>query len=294
MDVRPVQAYNRAMTALERRQEAALLRMWREARPGMLDDLVGYGLRSPGLTGRLRARIELAAQRALAAQQEHQEQARELARRLALAQGVSAATVASTAGGLAVLGASGSQVQAWALATQARYMADVQRLQQGDEDEGQAALVLFAAPIGATGRASTYRRSRNELSLAGALGLWGLASGALGLLYGAHQERTGVTYWKQAVAAIDERTTDCCLQVHGQVQPLDKPFELSGTPRFGDKIQNPPFHWYCRTATALYRPEMEQTGLTTTDMVSAAKAELAARLKGGRVVIHPSNAVSRR
>ena len=190
MDIRCIQAYNRSMSALERRQEAALLRVWRDARPGMMDDLTRFGLRSPALMEQLRQRISLAASRARAAQQAHLDQARDQARRLALCQGVSEATVASVAGAVATLGA--SQVDAWELATQARYMADVQRLQQGDEDEGQAALVLFAAPLGASDRASTYRRSRNELSLAGALALWGLASGAVGLLYGAHQTATGV------------------------------------------------------------------------------------------------------
>lgn len=155
--------------------------------------------------------------------------------------------------------------------------------------------MLFAAPIDTTGRASTYRKSRNELALAGALALWALAGGALAAMYGSWQQQSGVRYWKQAIAAIDERTTDCCLRVHGQIQPLDKPFELSGTPRFADKVQNPPFHLYCRTATALYRPEMEQTGLATADLVSAARAELAARAATGkRVVIHPASGVSRR
>lgn len=294
MDLRAVWTYNRQMAALERRQEAALLRTWRDARPGMLDALTRYGLRGPGLVDALRTQITLAAERARAAQPVHTAQARELARRLALAQGVSEAAAAA---GLAQAGAqdAGAQLRAWELATQARYLAEVQRLQQSGEDESQAAAVLFAAPIDTTGRASTYRKSRNELALAGALALWALAGGALAAMYGSWQQQSGVRYWKQAIAAIDERTTDCCLRVHGQIQPLDKPFELSGTPRFADKVQNPPFHLYCRTATALYRPEMEQTGLATADLVSAARAELAARAATGkRVVIHPASGVSRR
>lgn len=292
MDLGPVKAYNRQMAALERRQDKALQRAWRDARPEMLDALTRYGLRGPGLSDALRTQISLAAERARAAQAAYLAQAQQLARRYALAQGVS--ETAAAAGLAQVAQDTGAQIRSWELATQARYLAETQRMQQSGEDESQAAAVLFAAPIDTTGRASAYRKSRNDLSLAGSLALWALAGGVLGAIYGAQQQQSGVRYWKQAIAAIDERTTDCCLQVHGQIQPLDKPFELSGTPRFGDKVMNPPFHWYCRTATALYRPEMEQTGLTTTDMVSAAKAELAARLKGGRVVIHPSNAVSRR
>ena len=49
---------------------------------------------------------------------------------------------------------------------------------------------------------------------------------------------------KQAVAAIDERTTECCLLVHGQIVPLDEDFTLTGRPRFADKLQWTPFHWY--------------------------------------------------
>ncbi len=48
----------------------------------------------------------------------------------------------------------------------------------------------------------------------------------------------------QVVAGIDARTTDCCLQAHGQIQPLDKPFHLTGEPRWADYLDNPPFHWY--------------------------------------------------
>lgn len=54
MDPRCAQAYNRQMAALEKRQDAALLRAWRDVRPLMLDDLGRYGLRSPLLVGRLR------------------------------------------------------------------------------------------------------------------------------------------------------------------------------------------------------------------------------------------------
>jgi hypothetical protein len=292
MDLSCVRTYNRSLAALERRQEAVLLRAWRDVRPLMLDDLTRYGLHSPVLIGRLRQSIALASTRALAAQETIRVQALELARRFAACQGVGAEAQAQA--GLAGLEMR-SQVDAWELATQARYVADVQRLQQSGEDDGQAALVLFAAPISATGRASTYRRSRNELGLAGALALFGLAGAALGLLYGAQQQVTGVKYWKQAIAAIDERTTDCCLRVHGQIQPLDKPFELSGTPRFADRVMNPPFHWYCRTATALYRPEMEETGLTTDELRDAARAELAARAATGtRREIHPASGTSRR
>jgi len=62
---------------------------------------------------------------------------------------------------------------------------------------------------------------------------------------------------KLAVAAIDGRTTNCCLKVHGQVQPFDKPFKLTGTPRYAEKLDWAPFHDWCRTSIALYYDEYD-------------------------------------
>jgi hypothetical protein len=57
---------------------------------------------------------------------------------------------------------------------------------------------------------------------------------------------------KQAIAAIDNRTTDCCLRVHGQVVDMDKPFKLDGYPRYADALDWSPFHAWCRTSVVLY------------------------------------------
>ncbi len=116
------------------------------------------------------------------------------------------------------------------------------------------------------------------------------------LLWTIDRERQPRSEWfHQAVAAIDERTTDCCLRVHGQAQPLEKPFRLTGTPRFADRLEHPPFHWYCRSSEALIH--RDQVGDTFTgEMVDAAQAERAAREASGgqRVEIHPADARSRR
>jgi len=77
-----------------------------------------------------------------------------------------------------------------------------------------------------------------------------------------------VRYSKQVVAGLDNRTTDCCLQAHGQVQPLDKPFRLTGEPRFADLMDWTPFHWYCRSSVALYLPVFDD-GLTRRMMDAA-------------------------
>lgn len=67
------------------------------------------------------------------------------------------------------------------------------------------------------------------------------------------QTGSRVAWGRQAIAALDLRTTDCCLRVHGQIAPLDGRFTLTGTPRFADEMDAPPFHYNCRTAIALVR-----------------------------------------
>ena len=123
--------------------------------------------------------------------------------------------------------------------------------------------------------------------LAGALGS-GVALWTVGRV---PDER--IDWHKQAIAALDERTTDCCLRAHAQVVPLRRRFRLTGTPRFADRLDWTPFHWWCRTSVALYLPQYED-GITA-QMRSAADAELAARAETDeRVEIHPAHARSRR
>lgn len=100
-------------------------------------------------------------------------------------------------------------------------------------------------------------------------------------------------FLRQAIAAIDERTTNCCLNVNGQVKPVDEPFELAGTPRFADRMQAPGFHHYCRSATALVHVDDAGDRLTR-EMRDAARAELKAREDGSREEIHPAFGASRR
>jgi hypothetical protein len=97
----------------------------------------------------------------------------------------------------------------------------------------------------------------------------------------------GMTFNKQVVAALDERTTDCCLRAHGQIQPLDKPFKLTGFPRFADEMDWSPFHWYCRTSIALYLPGYDD-GLTAA-MEEAARQILKERENGGSGYRNPAN-----
>lgn len=95
-------------------------------------------------------------------------------------------------------------------------------------------------------------------------------------------------FQKQVVAAIDARTTDCCLQAHGQIQPMDKPFILTGTPRYADRMDWSPFHKFCRTSIALYQPDFDM-GLTSR-MESDAQAMIDERAAGNFPDYHPANA----
>lgn len=149
----------------------------------------------------------------------------------------------------------------------------------------------------ADGRASIWAASGNAAKSEETLNVWTMAGGLLGSylsLFNETQTETQTVYKKQVIATIDERTTSCCLEAHGQIQDIDDPFELTGEPRFADEIQDPPFHWYCRTSETLYTEEFESVGITTDEMIDASKAELTAREDGSRQVIYPSSATSRR
>jgi len=83
-------------------------------------------------------------------------------------------------------------------------------------------------------------------------------------------------FQRQAIAAVDSRTTDCCLRVNGQIVELDEPFHLTGTPRYADHMMNPPFHNFCRTSPALYQADYDNR--LTERMQNASREELGRRL----------------
>lgn len=104
----------------------------------------------------------------------------------------------------------------------------------------------------------------------------------------AARQTSSYQFRKQAVAALDERTTDCCLKVHAQVQLLDDPFKLTGTPRYADKMDWPAFHYYCRTSGVLYLPEFDD-GLSAR-MRDGADQIIRERAAGGTGERHPADA----
>jgi hypothetical protein len=116
------------------------------------------------------------------------------------------------------------------------------KLSVADATVEQAVSRLLSAKI-ADGRASVYRLAGVAAEQHVKNVSWSAASIIMAGMFKAVQVQTTTVYKKQAIAAIDQNTTDCCLRVHGQIQPLDKPFILEGTPRYADKVDAPPFHW---------------------------------------------------
>lgn len=183
----------------------------------------------------------------------------------------------------------------------------VSQLQTSIQVQSAKLRISNAAPDEITNRLLSEKMSDGRSSvwaLAGAMAVkeevgnvWAMAGGVVGAYLAIFNETQPdeIEYEKEACATIDERTTSCCLEVHGQIQKLSDPFTLSGTPKFADEVQDPPFHWYCRSTEILYRPEFESIGITTEEMRDAAKAELDAREKTGkREVIYPSHATAKR
>lgn len=176
-----------------------------------------------------------------------------------------------------ILSGFGQSMGGWLEMLQANFLTELQRLFQADEPAQTISDRLLAEQITTTGRASVWRTGINIATQQSQRGLWGMATAIGNIVRKSGESQAGQHWRKQVIAAIDERTTDCCLRVHGQIQLMDAPFKLAGTPRYADEMKAPPFHDYCRTVQALYVEEFEVIGVTTDDMRDAANAELAAR-----------------
>jgi len=182
----------------------------------------------------------------------------------------------------------------WVAQLSTTFLSELSRMRVAGEDWQTATDRLLAVDLVA-GRASVTRAAGNSLALEADLDVWTLAMAMAQSSFERAGRRSRMVFKKQAIAAIDDRTTECCLRVHGQIQEMRAPFVLTGRPRFADRLQGPPFHWRCRTATTLYTEAMETVGVPTPAMLAAARAELEARARTGtRVKIWPSHATSGR
>lgn len=286
-DPRPARRFEREMMALERGYGAEASKALEETRRVLLEVLVRLGLADPQLPAQFRREMESLARRVAGIGRSQvkgvQEAAANLARSQfeALAQirpvvrvpsfeAVQLATERERAETARVL-----ESATWVETLAARLAAETAQLRAGGEPVEVAAERLFATRLG--DRASVWRLGANTLELESQRSLGSVGLGLASIYYLAGQAQTERKWYKQAVAQIDQDTTDCCLNVHGQVQPIDKPFELSGTPRFADRQMHPRFHWRCRTDEMLWAEELEAVGQSTKEMRAEARAEAGKR-----------------
>ncbi len=203
--------------------------------------------------------------------------------------GVSAPTLAELGDPQSIISMSSGSADIF----QGRVISTIPRL-QGEELE--RALGMLYYPDEYDGRVSIYKASENTAMIDAGIAIWGLSNSYLNDIFGMLATTQPLQKWKrQAIAAVDMRTTECCLWVHGQIVEENEPFTLVAEPKFNDEQMNAPFHWNCRTGTSLYLEAFEGIGVTTDDMEGAAHDELIARAETGRrVEIHPSHATSGR
>lgn len=151
-------------------------------------------------------------------------------------------------------------------------------LTQGDSFD-QIVQRLLGKDLGPQG-ASFFQRGATSMQLFSRRSVIDANNASRQLVYERAAEKIGKLQ-KQAVAAIDDRTTECCLRVHGQITDLDQPYKLTGTPRFQDEMMFPAFHWNCRTSSVAYHPAFdaaaEGTEASTAYMLSQARKALKAQ-----------------
>lgn len=276
-DERAATSHARTLVGVERQLAAAWITAYRRLRVTLQEPLLQGGPRLmraqlPAATAETRQALQRALSRSLTATgQQSQAFAQVELERLAELLGpgariTPAAALASTeqARRLLLEAASARDLQ-WFDGVSGLLLAETVRLELASADPATAGELLLAPGIAQDGRASVWRSGLGSMALAATDAVFSTDNAGRGAIYLAAQP-SGQRYQKQAIAAIDARTTDCCRRVNGQIQPLDKPFELRGTPRFADRLMQPPFHWNCRTVTVLYHPLMERVGPTTQEI----------------------------
>lgn len=133
--------------------------------------------------------------------------------------------------------------------------ASLANLTQSIADDPAIAKRLFALQP-TDGRVSEWRNGKNLLLSVSQNVLFtsAIAGSMLVFLLLNERLRPGTQkLFKTAVATLDRRTTQTCFRVHGQSKAVDKPFILTGTPRYANEKMLPPFHNYCRTVIEIER-----------------------------------------
>ncbi len=234
----PAQRFVQSLQRLDNQAEARALAIWREARHDLSDVLDRYPASSPTLLSALTSAILTAARRL----PEHStaQAIYDAARQLVAAQTGQAAPEVDRP----IL-----SYEPWRLAATGILTSETLRMQAAQADDAAMRARLLT---GKDGRSSAWELARNSLSAAIVLLIWSHGNGTVIRLGRAAGDRDGIEYQKQAIAALDSRTTRICRAVNRQIKPLDKPFDTI----VGQQM-NPPFHHFCRTAVVLYHPSFE-------------------------------------
>ena len=264
-DLQIAEQYIRSMTATERTMASAARRIWDAARDGV--QRIARQVVQPGLA--VSALEALLSDVASAVERDMRVSLEEVATHTATFVQAQAPTAAITGATPAT-----SVVRAWQSAAFGIFLTDINRLYATGADTGAA---IDRLVTGADGRQSVADAAGNSLQLAVEGAIWAAGNGYASRMYQQLAQRGDAQYRRQAIAAIDGRTTRCCLNVHGQIVDLDEPFHLTGSPKFGDYIMAPPFHHRCRTVVTLWHPSMEAIGTSTATMRTRARAELTRR-----------------
>lgn len=290
-DLKPFDRFMREMNGVERRFIAPLLRDYRDFRRDMLDFHDRNGL-SVSFLRVLSGKLDLMRDGTNRIALETLTDLRKTTRTFVeaqVAQMPNPPAVPDTSAEFRAL--STLQRQTWIDTVRARFNATVPQIEINNDPK--AIERLFATRL-VDDKASVWRLGRNSLMIENVLTLWTAANVILNGVYSA-MENAQPELKRQAIAAIDENTTACCLNVHGQIVGMNERFKLSGEPKFASALHSPPFHWHCRTSVALWHPTFEDSGIPTSEMEGAAAAERDARKRTGkREEIHPAHATSRR
>ena len=162
---------------------------------------------------------------------------------------------------------------AWAAALSARLQSDLAQLRAGGEGTETAQEMLFNPG----NRGGAWHSGETNMELVSQRNLWTVGVGLAAAYYIAAETLMRRPLYKQADAEIDGQTTDCCLAVAGQIQPLNDPFITTEEPAFASQQMHPPFHWNCRTLELLLS-EPEEGGY---DRSARLRADKEIRKGGG-------------
>jgi len=306
-DVANAQKFITKLTAVEAAHLRAVEVARREARRGILEIIDRDGITRPGVAAMLREvdnlkRAVVASGRDTAKLERitvlnYARKQIQTAQRVGLARGIDVNVLAGQTAGNALDGEQAyfTSTPAWITQLESAIQTTAARLRISNAAPDEVSALLISESANA-GRQSAWASAGTKAGLEEQRGVWTYGVGLVGAyLMALNKADTETTYSRQWVSTLDERTTDCCLQAHGQIVGMDENFILRGTPRFADEIYTSPAHWYCRSSVVLYNEEFEKIGITTDEMKNAAKAELNARAETKkRVPIYPSHATSRR